>query len=217
MPRKAIPFTEAQALFPDFRPGWLEHNAECSDPPNVAIGSPRFGTIRHVVVIGTDADGTPTKPLWDQVVMEEGPKDRDFPGVIIVPYCLIGSQLYVILRPRHRPVRGTNALEFPQGGIEAGETSVQCAKRELEEETGLRAVNVVELPSVCAEPDWFPRGTKIVAAAISSAQVEEHTDSYRVCSVSNLAFSTLIDTATSLAALVRFLAWNQAKQPITHY
>ena len=150
MPRKAIPFTEAQALFPEFRPGWLEHNPECSDPPNVAIGSPRFGTVRHVVVVETTVDGTPTKPLWDQVVMEEGPKDRDFPGVIIVPYCLIGSQLYVILRPRHRPVRGTNSLEFPQGGIEAGETSLQCAKRELKEETGLQVVNVNETLAVCA-------------------------------------------------------------------
>lgn len=212
MPKKVIPIDAAQQLFPDFQPSWLARNPECNDPASVAIGSPRFGTIRHVVVIETNNDGTPIKPLWDQIQIEEGPKDRDFPGVIIVPYFWDdGGKIHVVLRQRHRPTRGTNALEFPQGGIEDNETLEQCARRELIEETGLRPRKIITLTPVCAEPDWFPRDTKIVAVLVDAAAAFHQCRS-NLCSIypiANLEFSDRINSATSVAALLRLIACSQ--------
>lgn len=212
MPRKAITITEARVLFPDFQPDWRCGNSRCIDPSSVAIGSPRFGTIRHVVVVETENDGTPIKPLWDQVVLEEGPKDHDSPGVIIVPYFSDAAGMHVVVRQRHRPIRGTNVFEFPQGGFETDETVTQCAARELEEETGLKAALITELAPVCAEPDWFTRGTIIVAALVNAKEAQQRRGTCFTYPLTDLSFTKLIDAATSLAALMRFLVWHQNSQ-----
>jgi ADP-ribose pyrophosphatase YjhB (NUDIX family) len=55
--------------------------------------------------------------------------------VAIIP--IDGDSTWLI-RQWRQPV-GVNSWEFPEGGIEKGETPFVAAKRELEEETGIRA------------------------------------------------------------------------------
>ena len=59
------------------------------------------------------------------------------PGaVMIVP--LLSDNRVVLERQFRYPLKRT-AIEFPAGKIDAGETPIQCARRELLEETGYRA------------------------------------------------------------------------------
>ena len=59
------------------------------------------------------------------------------PGaVMIVP--LLSDGRVVLERQFRYPLKRT-AIEFPAGKIDAGETPIQCARRELLEETGYRA------------------------------------------------------------------------------
>lgn len=48
-------------------------------------------------------------------------------------------------------VLGEKGLGLPGGKPQAGETPVECAKRELLEETGLRGYDMRALPSACAD------------------------------------------------------------------
>jgi ADP-ribose pyrophosphatase len=45
----------------------------------------------------------------------------------------------IILLKQYRPIPGKYFLEIPAGLLDPGETPLQCARRELEEETGYRA------------------------------------------------------------------------------
>jgi len=209
MPRKAIPITEAMRLFPNFQPAWKPHNPECHDPESVAIGHPHFARIRHVVTVEVDEYGLPVKPLWDQIRLEEGPQNRTFPGTVTVPYCTIDGEIHVILRRHSRPVRESDSLEFTQGIVEGNETVTGCARREIREELGIDVLKVTELPEVCAEPDWFPRGTKIVAVQLNAKQVTAKKDQLNIFPISDLSFISQIDAATSVSAVMRFLAWLQ--------
>ncbi|MCL6647350.1 MAG: NUDIX hydrolase [Chloroflexi bacterium] len=77
----------------------------------------------------------------DLVRLPDG-REREF-AVIDVPGCAVvvpvDEQGQVLLIRQHRYATGEETLEVPAGGIDPGETPEQCARRELEEETGYRA------------------------------------------------------------------------------
>lgn len=204
MPQKVISITEAKKYFPKFEPQWQAFHPDCKEPESVALGNPRFGTVRHMVVVLTDEQGIPTKPLYDKMQIEEGAADQSFPGTIIVPWFRMGFRIFIFLREKERPVRGTDALEFPQGYAERMETSSEAGIRELAEEMNLNpSGTVTELSGICPEPDWFPRTTAIVAVEVDPTEINID----QCFSVDDLGFSLRIDSGTSLAALMRFLSW----------
>ncbi|OGP13191.1 MAG: hypothetical protein A3I75_04770 [Deltaproteobacteria bacterium RIFCSPLOWO2_02_FULL_50_16] len=53
----------------------------------------------------------------------------------------------LLLIRQYRPAVGRYFLEIPAGLIDPGESPLQCARRELEEETGYKAKNVKKLIS----------------------------------------------------------------------
>ena len=62
------------------------------------------------------------------------------PGAVaIVPLLEEGDQRKVILVRQYRAPLDRELLEIPAGTLEPGESPLECAKRELEEETGYRA------------------------------------------------------------------------------
>lgn len=58
------------------------------------------------------------------------------PAAIVLP---ITEKNEVVFIKQYREVIGEETLELPAGVIESGEMPIQAAKRELEEETGLKA------------------------------------------------------------------------------
>lgn len=69
----------------------------------------------------------------------------------------VTKDLEVLLVKQHRYPTGQQLLEIPAGKIELGEIPLDCAKRELEEETGFRAKSWNEMfrfytsPGFCTE------------------------------------------------------------------
>lgn len=79
--------------------------------------------------------------LRDQVTCPDGKGAvREYlrhPGaVVIIP--VLGNGSYLLERQFRYPV-GRSFIEFPAGKIDAGEAPLDCAMRELEEETGYQA------------------------------------------------------------------------------
>jgi len=65
------------------------------------------------------------------------------PGAaVILPVLADGS---IILIEQHRCALGHNLLEIPAGLMEAGEDPLQCARREVREETGYQAGKITHL------------------------------------------------------------------------
>ena len=70
-------------------------------------------------------------------------------SVVIVP--VTGDGEVLLVRQYRYPV-GEAILEAPAGGVDAGETPHECARRELREETGVRCWNPPESRMVLGEP-----------------------------------------------------------------
>ena len=60
----------------------------------------------------------------------------------------------VVLELQYRHAVGDYILEIPAGTMEPGELPLDCAKRELEEETGFRATRMIELGPIHILPAY---------------------------------------------------------------
>jgi len=60
----------------------------------------------------------------------------------------------VVMERQYRHAVGDYMLEIPAGTLEPGELPLDCARRELEEETGLRATRMIELGPVHILPSY---------------------------------------------------------------
>jgi ADP-ribose pyrophosphatase len=87
--------------------------------------------------------------------------------------CMTPDQRVVLVR-QFRPGPGEVLLEMPGGGIEAGETPVQAAARELLEETGYSG----EIHPVCACPhDAYSTAVRHVFVVTAARKVSgQHLD-----------------------------------------
>lgn len=76
----------------------------------------------------------------------------DHPGaVVIVP--LLDDQNVVLIKNKRECV-GQTLIEFPAGTLEKGEEPLDCAKRELIEETGYQAAHVTPMFSCYSTPGF---------------------------------------------------------------
>jgi len=76
----------------------------------------------------------------------------EHPGSVGILPLLTGSRVLLIKQYRHAV--GKTIWEIPAGTMEPGETPVECAGRELEEETGYRARSLKPLFECYAAPGY---------------------------------------------------------------
>jgi ADP-ribose pyrophosphatase len=72
-------------------------------------------------------------------------------GAAVVAVHTDGS---VLLVRQHRPAVGKSLLELPAGLVDPGEQPIDCARRELEEETGYTAQRLEPLVSFYSSPGF---------------------------------------------------------------
>lgn len=101
-----------------------------------------------------------------KVVREQGyfiiKEARAVNGVVAVPTLADGRLMLVNLKRR---AIGGQSIEFPRGAIDAGESAVDAAARELLEETGWQASHVREL-------GLLHSNTSLIASAVAVCQVQ---------------------------------------------
>lgn len=92
----------------------------------------------------------------DQVLLPNGkPGYREVVGLAdAVAIVAVTEKLEVIMVKQYRYPVARELLEIPAGKMEADEHPLDCAKRELEEETGYRALNWRQLGAFLTSPGF---------------------------------------------------------------
>jgi ADP-ribose pyrophosphatase len=83
----------------------------------------------------------------------------------------------VVLVRQYRYAVGTELLEIPAGTLESGESSEECAVRELEEETGYKAGEIKKIMEVFMVPGYgTERITLYLAEGLVKSQMQTEED-----------------------------------------
>lgn len=121
-------------------------------------------TLRHDEI--TLPDGNPARR---EVLEHPG-------GVVVIPVLPNGNLLLV---RQYRYAISQHLLEFPAGKLEKGEDPFECAKRELEEETGYHANTwipsgfIYTAPGFCNEKLYFYIAKDLVALDSPNTEDDE--------------------------------------------
>jgi ADP-ribose pyrophosphatase len=91
------------------------------------------------------------------------------PSVVVV--VTDGGEL--ILVRQYRPGAELEVLELPAGSIEAGESPVEAADRELAEECGLAVGGWTEIGQFWAAPEYSTEFVRVLAGTVSGEAAAE--------------------------------------------
>jgi len=129
-------------------------------------------------------------------------------GAAVLPVHADGT---VSLIRQLRPAVGKTLLEIPAGRLSPGEPPVECARRELLEETGLRTQRMVPLGLIQSSPGVFDEVIHLYAAMELSEgpaqpEADEEIEVVRVGYADLLAMTAdgRISDAKTLAAIFRW-------------
>lgn len=129
-------------------------------------------------------------------------------GAAVLPVHADGT---VSLIRQLRPAVGVTLLEIPAGRLCPGEPPVECARRELLEETGLRTQRIVPLGLIQSSPGVFDEVIHLYAAmelseGVAQPEADEEIEVVRVGYPDLLAMTAdgRISDAKTLAAIFRW-------------
>ncbi len=89
-----------------------------------------------------------------------------YPGaVLIIPVLRDGR---IVLVRQYRPVVGRWLYELPAGTLEPGEDPEECARRELEEETGYRAEEIFKVFEAFVAPGYSTEKIHVYVARVGA-------------------------------------------------
>lgn len=98
------------------------------------------------------------------------------PGVCILPVIGEGPDARTVLISQFRPATGSVQVELPAGAIDPGEQPVQTARRELAEETGYTARELVDLGPFHPSPGATAETIHLFLARCDAHAGETHQD-----------------------------------------
>ncbi len=109
------------------------------------------------------------KEAWREVVHH--------PGASAV--VAIDEDKRIIMEKQFRYALNDYLLEIPAGKLDAGEDSLVCAKRELEEETGIVASEWISLGTIATSPGFCNEVIHLyVAKGLSKGEIHWDEDEY---------------------------------------
>ena len=110
-------------------------------------------------------------------------------GVGIIP---VTHDNKVLMVRQYRYPMEEELLEIPAGKLDAGEDPLQCAIRELSEETGCTAGKIVDMGAIYPSPG-FCRETLFLYLALDLEHGEMHLDENELLSVEAVPIDELIE------------------------
>jgi ADP-ribose pyrophosphatase len=112
------------------------------------------------------------------------------PGASVIIPISDNNEVYMV-RQFRKPIE-KETLELPAGKLDKGEEPIECAKRELMEETGLTAGKVKHLVSVYSTPGFSNEILHIYGAA-GLTEGEAHADEDEFISSEKIPIKKLVD------------------------
>ena len=158
-------------------------------------------------------DDQPVQP-WELLSSELALDEKWFPvrkdrvrlpsGKIIDDYFVWESPTIVVVVPvtddgkfimveQYRHAIKKNEIQFPAGGVDPGESNEQAALRELEEETGYRAKEVIHLGTVSVYPTKVSGPFEIYLALGVTPDGQRHYDEQEETRVIPMTRTELVD------------------------
>lgn len=92
----------------------------------------------------------------------------------------IDDQDHMLLVRQSRPAVGARLLELPAGLIDPGETPIECARRELQEETGYRAGRLEPLVAFYTSPGFTDELIHIFVATALVPMAAQHDEEEQI-------------------------------------
>ena len=130
----------------------------------------------------------------DEVKIDNGTKARrevvEHRGAAAIVPILEGGDVILVRQYRY-PIE-THLLEIPAGTLKANEDPKDCAKRELEEETGYRCREIAEMLECFVAPGYSTERIHIYLAK-GLTKTETKMDEDEVINVERLRFSEALD------------------------
>ena len=142
------------------------------------------------------------------VVVEDGMEIVHHADAVAI--VAVDDENRVVLVRQERPAVASRLLELPAGLLEAGESQLECAQRELQEETGLRGGDWTRLTGVYMTPGFCDERMHLFLAT-GVEEGEPAPDEGEELEVVRVPVSELgellpeIDDAKTLAGLLLFL------------
>lgn len=145
-------------------------------------------------------------------------------GVVVLPFDEKGN-IYIL--HKDRPNIGLY-YELPRGGLEEGEEYIDGALRELEEETGLKSLNTIDLGEIQPDTGLLKHKIKLIGVKVESKSdlVFKHHDQVDDCDniVAQLEIDDLfllinegeIVDGYTMSAITKYLAYNRKDVEIKH-
>jgi hypothetical protein len=135
----------------------------------------------------------------------------------VVPFI---SRDEILIIKSYRHIVDSVEIEVPSGYIDEGESAKQAAIRELAEETGYSAENVISIGSYTLDYSMFEqKGNLFIAYGLSKEQEQSlgmmekiETQTMKVKKIEELLLEGKISNATSIVALYRAIAYHKKKQ-----
>ena len=104
----------------------------------------------------------------------------------------IDSDGKLLMVKQYRYPVGKEVLEIPAGKIDEGETPVQCAARELCEETGIKAKSLAPLAQIHPAAAYTDEGVYLFLAS-GLSRAEQHLDSDEFLTVHKIDFDRALE------------------------
>ncbi|MDH3530166.1 MAG: NUDIX hydrolase [Acidobacteriota bacterium] len=107
----------------------------------------------------------------------------------------------ITLVRQYRHAAAGSLLEIPAGTVEPGETPLECAAREIEEETGLRAAKIEKISEFYVSPGFLTEKMHLFAAT-DLVETRQNMDMSLAEAASMVADGLIVDAKTIIGILL---------------
>jgi ADP-ribose pyrophosphatase len=133
-------------------------------------------------------------------------------GAVVI--IAVDSDEHILLVKQFRHAIGKDLLEIPAGGIEFGETPIEAAQRELQEETGFFSDQLEQLGGFYSTPGFTNEYLHLFLATDLSPSIliaedthEIQVVSVRLQEIDDMIRNGMIVDAKSIASLLYYLRY----------